>query len=281
MRRRVNRWCCLLALAAAAGALRGLSPRAEDQGFFTELRLRAAEADRGKKRSEAGPGKLEPILEKRLGIFPGGGGSVRVDGPEFVMRVPGADVADTQLQSLTRIGRLELRHLEDVRTGLNPHGRFLLDVLDIQDISPNARQQIRFRDSRTNGLVSTGEFLKRCPLIVDSGDLEPDSARRLGSGLLSSVQFRFNRRGSDRLERFTSRPGRLMAIVLDGEIVGMNAVAQKIARPKKPDETRELEQLEITGGFRVPEEADYLAVVLNSGPLPTPLRVVSKKVLGK
>jgi preprotein translocase subunit SecD len=88
----------------------------------------------------------------------------------------------------------------------------------------------------------------------------------------------FTSRGAKRLRGFTGKPGRLLAITLDGELIGLHAVARAVKKPAKGDE-EELSQLDVAGGFGTEEEAGYLALVFNSGPLPCALRVLSNQIV--
>ena len=247
-----------------------------------EIRL-SVDATKGKaaKLSEADVKRLAEVLEKRLPIFATMGGRVEVRSPSDIrMRVPGHEVLPSQLQFLTRIGKLEVRHLDEVRTSVNPGGRYFLDVRTISDVNGGA-PAIRFRDSRADRVIPGGEFLPRCPLVLSNEDLLPDSAQRVGNGALIGVRVQFNPKGSRRLERLMKKPGRLLAIALDGEIVSINAVTSRGTPRKKgeaDEEEEEVQQIDILAGFNTPEEAVYLATVFNSGVLPAPIKVVSAKL---
>lgn len=272
---------CLLAAAAAA-----------QQDFVTELHLAVDPAPlRGKKPDPRRVSAIEDVLKKRLVILGEQGTSVKVNSPEdIVIRAPLTRVAEVQQRMLGRIGRLEIRHLEEVQTNFNPDGRYLVEIVTVEDRSPTPTEPlIRFVDRRARVPVPAAEMIKRCPLLLTESDLEPGSARRVGDAL-AVVRVKLTERASDRLQRFGLRPGRLLAVVLDGELLAIHSAnpgdqPRRSSRDRRKstseDEPDPRADLAITGGFRGPYEAGYLAAVLNSGPLPYKLVVLSSRVVAQ
>lgn len=273
-------FCSVTFLVAAAGMTGGAS--AQDS-FTQEIRLTLD-------RSKLGTGKpakvdekgLEEALKKRFPILKAKGGTVEVKGPEDIrMKVPVDTVNPTQLKMLVVPGVLELRYLDDVQTNLNPHGKYVLDVLSRSD----GPDKIRFRERDGVKPIPPEEFFRRCPLIAGNEDLEPGGAGVIRDGALMAVRVQFNKRATERLNRFQGKPGRILAILLDGEIITMNSVTRKIEKPRKKDappvQEDELTTIDILGGFGTGDEADYLAAVFNAGPLRVPLKVVSAKIVAE
>jgi preprotein translocase subunit SecD len=221
---------------------------------------------------------IQEVLAKRLPILAdrgGKGGIVQVNSfDDILARVPVDKVGEPQLEMFGRRGVLEFRHLDDVQTTLNPDGRYLLDIISIQN-----KPQIRFRDRKTNQPVTAEAFIPRCPLVVSQADIAPDSARA-GEGSPPVVSIQFTDQGTKRLQGFASKPGRLLAMVLDSELLSINASVRKV-RGKKKGSTEEVGQMDITGACASPTEANYLAVVFNSGALPCPLTVRSTKLVAE
>jgi preprotein translocase subunit SecD len=250
--------------------------------FTTEVKLAVDRARTDVKKLRPTDTKtLEEVLKKRAPMLGAKDGKVDVRSFDDIrVRVLADKVEPSQLRMLGRPGQLELRYLENVQTSLNPKARYYVDVLSIQD-----KTTIRFRDRETNLPVAAPEFVRRCPLILSNADLEPDSAKVVGSGLLMAVRVRFTPRATRRLEGFTGKPGRLLAVMLDGELLSINAVTRKVNSGKKGgqkgDSDVDLSELDLSGGFGTAEEAGYLALVLNSGPLPFPLTVVSNAIVAE
>lgn len=231
---------------------------------------------------------LKEVLESRVEAIAGAAGAVEVqDRDEIRVRVPLEKLTSEQARALTRPGKLEFRSLADVHSNLNPDGRYLIDVLSVQGES-----QLRFRDRRTSQPIATERLIAKSPLLFGNEDLEPDGAHLAGTAF---VRVRLNERATRRLKQFVKKPGRLMAVVLDGEILAINAAVTPIASPRRPKGKKRKGQdpatspadapdddtvaLDVPGNFAKPEEAALMVGVLNSGVLPYPLAVRSQKVV--
>jgi len=254
----------------------------------TELKLgldhTKVRADRVGKLDEAA---ISDVLDRRVSALSGGNGSVKVIGiDEIRVRVPLERMTDAQAQMLTRPGKLEFRSLDDVQTNLNPGGRYLINVLTIQ-----GKANMRFQDRRSNQPVETTKVVAKASLLFNNDDLEPNGAQAVGNGAL--VKARLTEKASKRLEEYLRKPGRMIAVVLDGEVVAVSAgITTVTPRRKGKDKDRKKDapiedkkpdpvgsEIDIPGGFSTPEEATLLAGVLNSGVLPFPLTVRSKQVV--
>jgi len=251
----------------------------------TELKLgidhTKVRVDKARKLDEAA---IADVLERRISTLSGGTGRVKVVGiDEIRVRVPLERMNDAQAQMLTRPGKLEFRSLDDVQTNLNPDGRYLINVLTIQ-----GKATMRFQDRRTNQQVDTKKVVEKASVLFTNDDLEPNGALSVGNGVL--VKARLTEKASKRLEAYLRKPGRMMAVVLDDEVVAITAgitTVTKRPKGKKKDVKKDPEveepkpepvgsEIDIPGGFSTPEEASLLAGVLNSGVLPFPLTVRSK-----
>jgi preprotein translocase subunit SecD len=254
----------------------------------TELKLgldhTKVRADKVGKLDEAA---LTDVLDRRVSALAGGSGKVKVVGvDEIRVRVPLERMTDAQAQMLTRPGKLQFRSLDDVQTNLNPDGRYLINVLTIQ-----GKATLRFQDRRSNQPVETTKVVEKASLLFTNDDLEPNGAQAVGNGAL--VKARLTERASKRLEEYLRKPGRMIAVVLDGEVVAVSAgITTVTPRRKGKDKERKSEapaeekkpepvgsEIDIPGGFSTPEEASLLAGILNSGVLPFPLTVRSKMVV--
>jgi preprotein translocase subunit SecD len=237
-----------------------------------------------RKRSPDDLKRLEEVLVRRIPIFTlakDEGKVIVKSESDITIRIPADQVVEPQVAMLCRTGELELRHLEDLQTNLNPAGRYFLETVTVQGIE--TKTLTRFRDKRTNLPVPPERFLAQCPLIGTAADLEPDSAHRVGSGLQMSVRARFNEKVAKKLERFAGKPGRLLALVMDGQIISIHTLPAKMKQkgkrpPKESIDESGFGDVDILAGFGTEEEAQWLAVILNSGPLPLPIKAVSSKI---
>lgn len=280
----------LLLIWAAAGLLpeaASTAPEADlpTDSFLWDVQVAVDVKAMGmRKRSSDDLKRLEEVLVRRIPIFTlakDEGKVIVKSESDITIRIPADQVVEPQVAMLCRTGELELRHLEDLQTNFNPDGRYFLETVTVQGIE--TKTITRFRDKRTNLPVPPAKFLAQCPLIGTSVDLEPDSAHRVGSGLQMAVRARFNEKVAKKLERFAGKPGRLLALVMDGQIISIHTLPSKSKQkgkkqPRESDEGNGYGDVDILAGFGTEEEALWLAVVLNSGPLPLPIKVVSSKI---
>lgn len=265
--------------AAAFGAPKDDVP---SDSFLWDIELAVDKKALGsRKRSADDLKRLEEVLKLRLPILTLAKDESKItikSDSEILIRVPSDQVVDPQVAMLSRVGDLELRYLDDLQTSFNPEGRYFLETLTVQGIE--TKSVTRFRDRKTNLPLSAEKFLSQSPLLATSVDLEPDSAHRVGSGLQMAVRARFNKKVAKKLESLAGKPGRLLAMALDGQIVSIYALSPKPKQKgkKQPKEESDFGDVDVLAGFGTEEEAQWLAVVLNSGPLPLPLKVVSSHI---
>lgn len=152
-------------------------------------------------------------------------------------------------------GELEFRMVDsnalpmDVNDGIAPPGSEILRMSD-----ENYDQPLAVR--RLGGI--SGQRLTSAMTGMDPITNEP------------VVNLAFDERGGAQLARLTSENvGRQMAVVLDDEVLMAPIINEPVLGGR----------LQVAGGFTV-EEADRLAIILNSGALPpTPFTLVEESVI--
>jgi preprotein translocase subunit SecD len=248
-------------------------------GFSTEFRFgidrTRAEA---RKLGRADERKLEQVLRRRLPIFAANGGEVEVRSlDEILVRAPIEEkVADGQIRMFVRPGVLEVRKLDDLQTSLNGDGRYNIEYREVQGVS-----SVRFRDRQKARAIPANEFLPRCPLLADNTDIVRDGVKVVGETALF-VRVALTQRAAERLAAFHRKVGRLMALSLDGELVGILGSAPELLPNKKERPAGPgLDTLDLAAGFSTADEAGYLAEVLNAGPLEVPLRLLSTRLIAR
>jgi preprotein translocase subunit SecD len=281
--RRFGATALVAILAASVGASAGTEkpPEKKPSGFSTEIRLAVETTKVDVSRlSRAEEKRMEEVLRLRLPIFTlNGSGTASVQGATAIkVTVPVDSVTPLQLTSFTRAGRLEIRHLDNLRTSENPGGRYDLNVLSITD-SGEQRSSLRFFDHKNARPVPVKEFLSGCSVIAGGEDVEV--ATVVTSGALMAVRVQFTTRGSRKLNDFAKKPGRVLGVVLDGEVISISAVVGRAKKPKgeKKGPEEDVSQIDVLGGFQSPEEANYLATILTAGPLPVPLKVAGHRLV--
>jgi preprotein translocase subunit SecD len=270
-----------LALAAAQAAPEPPPPVEKQAQFATEIRLAVDKERIDSKKIRSGAEKqLEEALKGRLALLGSTKGRVEVKSPGDIRVVVHSDTVDPiQLRVFTRIGRWELRHLDEVQTSLNPNGRVQIDVRTIQDANGN-QSVTRFRDRKTGALIEAEDFFRQCPVLATNADFNLGAARSVTGGSLMAVRVQLTLPASKKLRRFLQKPGRVVGMTLDGEVVGLNVVGTPPKR-KKGDPELGPEEIDILAGFSTPEECGYLAVLFNAPPLPFPVKVLGTKLIAE
>jgi preprotein translocase subunit SecD len=270
-----------LALAAAQAAPEPPPPAEKQAEFATEVRLALDKERFAAKKVRSGAEKqLEEALKGRLALLGSTEGRVEVKSPEDIRVVVKSEKVDpTQLRTFTRIGRWELRHLDEVQTSLNPDGRVQIDVRNIQD-ADGTQSVTRFRDRKSGALIPADRFFSQCPILATNADFNLGAARAVSGGALMAVRVQLTLPASKKLRRFLQKPGRVVGMTLDGEVVGLNVVGTPPKR-RKGDPELGPEEIDILGGFATPEDCGYLAVILNAPPLPFPIKVLGTKLIAE
>ncbi|MBI3909975.1 MAG: hypothetical protein HY320_03465 [Armatimonadetes bacterium] len=171
--------------------------------------------------------------------------------------------AQRRLELLTRTGMLEFRWLKKVRTARNNRAPYLLQIVETQD-----RSRYAFQDARSGASVPLDRVLKESPLVLDRHDLRPDSALDVTSGAFLVVRVELTEEGTRKIRRFArEHVPTLLGVYLDSEFLASIPVTDRISKDVKNAEGY------ITGGYRDEVEARLLAAVINTGPLPVPVKV--------
>lgn len=180
-------------------------------------------------------------------------------------QMPGKSVDEQRetLRSLIRPAKLEFIWLEDVKSDINPAGRY-------EYRGGNSIYDLDTGKTLTAEQVKTDILYKKpANIIVTGADLKPrgadvtmDTGPR--GGVKTSLQF--NDSGRRKFADFTSdHVGALLAIVLNGEIQSAPRINSVI----------EDGSAVIEGASTTVQEARDLAVLLNAGALPVPLEELS------
>lgn len=152
---------------------------------------------------------------------------------------------------------VELPGVTDVSQALNLIGKTAqLDFREPSQATSAATISALAQSYKKTGL--TGKELKRATVTFSAQTSEPQ------------VSLEFNPEGAKKFEELTGRNvGSPLAIFLDDELISAPTVQQQITGG----------QAVITGQFTI-SEAKNLAIQLNAGALPTPIKVVEQRNVG-
>lgn len=276
-------WVLAVPLALAAAALCPLAGAAPGD-ILTEITLQLQPAARKERavRAEA----LQGVLQRRLPILSSEPGTVTLEANGRVrVRVQAtAVIPEARLAWLTHPGVLEVVALPDVQTGARPNARYMASTYAD---TMNGGMKVKFLDQQRHSFIEPERVLSKAPRIVTGADLAPGGASVLSGGQYPLIRLKFGPGGTRRLAEFgRSHAGEAIAILLDGNIlVGPLPVPPREKQIGTDGKTSyrpsPLEQgdLVFSGMFRTSADAGDLATVLNSGPLPVPVKVLDQKVI--
>ncbi|WP_025209810.1 protein translocase subunit SecD [Hippea sp. KM1] len=186
---------------------------------------------------------------------------VKAGDDHIVVDLPGIKNANRAVRLLGETARLEL-HLVD-------------DKVDVSDalngnLPPDDEVLYQIQRDPTTGEISKIPFVvKKEPVIT--GDMITNATVRFGGTLNQPyVAFELNSEGAKIFAKFTATHiGKRLAIVLDNVIYSAPVIQSRIGGGRG----------QITGNFTL-EEAHDLALVLRSGSLPAPVKVLQKVTIG-
>jgi preprotein translocase subunit SecD len=274
------------ALAAIGGALL-LSPLAARPGgaepgdWATQITLQAPTPARRQKAPR--PGQIQAALQARLPILTRGQGTITV-APEgrIQVQVPERTVAPAQVDWFLRPGAMQFVWMKGVQGAGNPDARYVMSTYRVHDVHDHL--EFRFLDRQEQRFVGVDTIMSQAKRIVDGSQLEADGAEVLPGAGSPVISLKFGPQGTRALAAFTRKHvGQPMAIVLDGQLL-----FGPLPVPPRPREVSpsgkvkyrlgplEEGRLAIAPIFRIPEEASYLATILNAGPLPMELKLVKQ-----
>ncbi len=179
----------------------------------------------------------------------------------IVVELPGIKDANRAVRLIGKTARLEL-HLVDSSVNID-------DALNGK-LPPDDEILYEIQRDPTTGEVSKIPFVVKKDIVL-TGDMITNASVRFGGTLNQPyVAFELNSEGSRIFANFTaSHIGKRLAIVLDNTIYSAPVIQSRIGGGRG----------QITGGFTL-QQAHDLAIVLRSGSLPAPVKVLQKVTIG-
>lgn len=179
----------------------------------------------------------------------------------IVVELPGIKDANRAVRLIGKTARLEL-HLVDDSANID-------DALNGK-LPPDDEILYEIKRNPTSGEISRIPFVVKKDVVI-TGAMITNATVRFGGTLNQPyVSFELNSEGSKIFADFTARHiGNKLAIVLDNTIYSAPVIQSRIGGGRG----------QITGGFTVTEAHD-LAIVLRSGSLPAPVKVLQKVTIG-
>ncbi len=179
----------------------------------------------------------------------------------IVVELPGIKDANRAVRLIGKTARLELHLVDDsvdVDDALN--GKLPSDDEILYEIQRNP----------TTGERTRVPFVVKKDIVITGAMITNASVRFGGTLNQPYVSFELDSEGSKIFADFTaSHIGKRLAIVLDNTIYSAPVIQSRIGGGRG----------QITGGFNVTEAHD-LAIVLRSGSLPAPVKVLQKVTIG-
>ncbi len=179
----------------------------------------------------------------------------------IVVELPGIKDANRAVRLIGRTARLEL-HLVDDKANID-------DALN-GNVPPDDEVIYEIKRDPTTGEVSKIPFVVKKDVVITGAMITNASVRFGGTMNQPYVAFELNSQGAKIFSSFTaSHIGKRLAIVLDNTIYSAPVIQGAITGGRG----------QITGNFSITEAHD-LAIVLRSGSLPAPVKVLQKVTIG-
>lgn len=215
---------------------------------------------------------LLPIFANhaRLGLDLQGGVMVRLEAPEGTSD---EDMVGAMSVVTNRIDALGVTEPEVRREGSN---RISVELPGVDDPEEAVRvigttAKLDFVRYDNNQVVVSGSELKSASAYTDTNTLNPNEMYGVSLEFDSSGATKFAAATKELVNNYGQEdPNRSIAIVLDGQVLSMPMVQAVINNG----------QASISGNFKTAEEAQSLAMLLNSGSLPVELQIVEKRMVG-
>ncbi len=197
-------------------------------------------------------GVTEPTIQKQ--------GKTRI-----VIELPGVKDPQRVLDLVGKTAYMEFKLVSDI-----PASEFIDDKgqqIPGKVLPPN--MSIHYmRDKKTNALVNP--LVLRKDIVVPGGELDTVYVQMNQNKVGYVVDFSLKREGAKQFAKITSQyTGKMLAIVLDDVIVSAPRINSEI-----PDGRGMIE-----GNFSA-EEAQDLSLILKTGALPVPLKIVENRTVG-
>ncbi len=179
----------------------------------------------------------------------------------IVVELPGIKDANRAVRLIGKTARLEL-HLVDDSVSID-------DALNGK-LPPDDEILYEIKRDPTTGEVSKIPFVVKKDVVL-TGNMITNATVRFGGTLNQPyVAFELNSQGARIFANFTaSHIGKRLAIVLDNVVYSAPVIQSRIGGGRG----------QITGGFTL-QQAHDLAIVLRSGSLPAPVKVLQKVTIG-
>ncbi len=179
----------------------------------------------------------------------------------IVVELPGIKDANRAVRLIGRTARLEL-HLVDDSVNID-------DALN-GNLPPDDEILYEIKRDPTTGEVAKIPFVVKKDVVITGAMITNATVRFGGTMNQPYVAFELNSQGSKIFSSFTaSHIGKRLAIVLDNTIYSAPVIQGAITGGRG----------QITGNFTITEAHD-LAIVLRSGSLPAPVKVLQKVTIG-
>lgn len=175
----------------------------------------------------------------------------------IIVQLPGVNDPQRAIAVIGQTAQMEIRLLP----------QNLVPVSDPKD--PN---NTLFRDSKTGNPVDAATARTQSQLIVSGEDVKPNTTAGFTEGGKPAIFFELQGPGAQRFAEVTTqvaRQNRFIPIFLDDRCISAPTVESPITGGRG----------QISGGFESMQEANNLALLLNSGALPAPIDVVQNQTV--
>lgn len=213
-----------------------------------------------------------PFIGERanLGLDLQGGVLVRLEAPEGTSREEMLGASEIISLRVDALGVAE----PDIR--LEGDRRIVVELAGLEDPEEAVRMigttaKLQFIRADNQELVLEGNQLKKALAGMDEKELDPNKRNVVSLEFQNEGATAFAQATKDLVAKYgVNDPKRVIAIVLDGEVISAPYIVQEITDGKAS----------ISGGFATLEEAQNLATLLNSGALPVDLTIVEQQTVG-